>query len=90
MVSLQEKIRRRRASIKCDVIHNLLLVVHNMNAIVQIILLVNNEKTTTTSSYHSFIVIVTQQMYYNLRKGKNPNLTFAMANCRSHRVEHSL
>ena len=43
-MSLQEKIRRRRASIKCDVIHNLLLVVHNMNAIVQIILLVNNEK----------------------------------------------
>ena len=46
-MSLQEKIRRRRASIKCDVIHNLLLVVHNMNAIVQIILLVNNEKKKT-------------------------------------------
>ena len=41
MVSLQEKIRRRRASIKCDVIHNLFLVEHNMNAIVQIILFVN-------------------------------------------------
>ena len=55
MVSLQEKIRRRRASIKCDVIHNLLLVVHNMNAIVQIILLVNNEKKTDDDLVLSFI-----------------------------------
>ena len=54
-MSLQEKIRRRRASIKCDVIHNLFLVVHNMNAIVQIILLVNNEKKNDDDLVLSFI-----------------------------------